>query len=505
VLARACGEREDTVVRGLDELWQRRIVREQGAVTYDFSHDKLREQAYVSLSLAHQRQLHRHVAEALEEVHAWNLDIMSRQIAAHYERAGLPRQAIPYYRRAGEVARRIYANVEAVTAFQQAIALLEADAQGHALYEPQWEEAAVIYSSLGDILAMTGRQQEARQVYQRGIAHVPPQEYIWHARLLRKIASTWNLASDNPMDTFHVDAQRAFQEAERFLEQAIDKSSTVWLQEWIDLQIDQLLPLRGSVDEMTAIIEKAQPIVEQQGTAEQRGQFFQAVVARDGKRDRYVISEETITYCRQSLNALQRTGNKGLIGFAHFVLGNRLFWADHLDEAEEEMRAAMNIAEQIGSTRLLSRCLMFLPLIFRRRGQVEEIRGVISRALAMPEARNIPLIKGHRAWIAWRDGKLEEAEAYGRASIEEKQPQQSVNSFQWVGIWPLIGVALDKEKIADAMDYVRVLLDTTQQPPPEQLRTLLEAALQAWDAGEQEQAHRLLQHIVPLAEEMGYL
>ncbi len=45
VLAQASRESEDAVVRGLDELWQRRIVREQGAgtaETYDFSHDKLR-------------------------------------------------------------------------------------------------------------------------------------------------------------------------------------------------------------------------------------------------------------------------------------------------------------------------------------------------------------------------------------------------------------------------------------------------------------------------------
>src|SRR2546425_232155 len=74
--------------------------------------------------------------------------------------------------------------------------------------------------------------------------------------------------------------------------------ATVARGQGIDLQIDQLLPLRGSLDEMTAIIEKAQAIVEQYGTAEQRGQFFQAVVARDGQRDRYVVSEETVSYCR---------------------------------------------------------------------------------------------------------------------------------------------------------------------------------------------------------------
>ena len=531
VLARASGQSEDAVVQGLDELWQRRIVREQGAGTaeaYDFSHDKLRELACASLSPAHQRLLHRRIAEAFEEVYAGDLDAASGQIAAHYEHAGLPGRAISYYRRAGEAAMRVYANADAITAFQRAVALLEAGGPGRAQQEQRWEEAVAIYAALGDIFAVTGRQQEARQAYQNGLASIPlrvslpiptdnatsvaslrlsqsDRKSILQARLLRKMASTWNLASDNPLDTFHVNAQQTFQEAERVLEQAEVKSSTEWLQEWIDLQIDQLLPLRGSLDEMTVIIEKAQSIVEHYGTAEQRGQFFQAVVARDSQRDRYVVSEETVSYCRSSLAALLQTGNTSLIGFAHFVLGNRFLWSGHPDEAEEEMRAAMNAAEQVGNTRLLARCLMFLPFIFRQRGMVEDVRGVVTRALAMPEARNIAIIKGHRAWIAWRDGNLVEAETYGRASLEGRQRQQRANAFLWAGLWPLIGAALAQEKIVDAMNNARMLLDSTQQPPPEQLRVLLEAALQAWDAGQQEATLALLQQAVPIAEEMGYL
>ena len=54
--------------RGLDELWQRRIVREQGADAYDFSHDTIREVAYLALSPARRRQHHLRVARALERV-----------------------------------------------------------------------------------------------------------------------------------------------------------------------------------------------------------------------------------------------------------------------------------------------------------------------------------------------------------------------------------------------------------------------------------------------------
>src|SRR5262249_2131996 len=50
ILARASEYDEDSLVHALDELWQRRIVRGQGANTYDFSHDKIREVAYAEVS-----------------------------------------------------------------------------------------------------------------------------------------------------------------------------------------------------------------------------------------------------------------------------------------------------------------------------------------------------------------------------------------------------------------------------------------------------------------------
>ncbi len=121
---------EDTVVRALDELWQRRIVKEIGADQYDFTHDKLREVAYAEIAPPQRRFLHRRIAQALEALHAGALDPLSGAIAAHLERAGLDAQAIELYQRAAVVAQRTYANEDAIDLLRRALALLERQPAG---------------------------------------------------------------------------------------------------------------------------------------------------------------------------------------------------------------------------------------------------------------------------------------------------------------------------------------------------------------------------------------
>jgi hypothetical protein len=114
-----------TASGALDELWQKRIVREQGATSYDFTHDKLREIAYAEISPPQRRLLHRRIAQALEATSGHDPAASSGQIASQYERAGMAEQAIPHYQRAAVVAQRLYANENAITLLSRGLALLE--------------------------------------------------------------------------------------------------------------------------------------------------------------------------------------------------------------------------------------------------------------------------------------------------------------------------------------------------------------------------------------------
>jgi DNA-binding SARP family transcriptional activator/tetratricopeptide (TPR) repeat protein len=131
VLSRACDLGEPRVTRALDELWQRRIVRDGGAAgeggtdDWDFTHDRLREGASSEQSPIQRQRHHRRIAEALESARAGDLDAVSAEIASHYDQAREPARALPYYERAARIAARVFAYDEVQALLRRALALLD--------------------------------------------------------------------------------------------------------------------------------------------------------------------------------------------------------------------------------------------------------------------------------------------------------------------------------------------------------------------------------------------
>jgi DNA-binding SARP family transcriptional activator len=167
VLARASGADETAFVRSLDELWQRRLVREQGLDAYDFSHDLIREVAYLALSPARRRHCHLRVARALERIHANDAGPVSGQLAAHYDRAGAADHAVVWYGRAAEAAQQLHANVEAIRLLDHALGLLRALP---ATAERQAREVAILAALPAALAAVEGYQSSRlTEVQQRAL------------------------------------------------------------------------------------------------------------------------------------------------------------------------------------------------------------------------------------------------------------------------------------------------------------------------------------------------
>jgi DNA-binding SARP family transcriptional activator/predicted ATPase len=116
---------DESIVRALEELCQKRIVQEHSPNNYDFTHDKLREIAYIEISGPQRWLLHRRIAQALEAMNADDLSPISGQIAWQYERAAVFDRAIANYQSAAAAAQRLYANEDAVSLLSRGLALLE--------------------------------------------------------------------------------------------------------------------------------------------------------------------------------------------------------------------------------------------------------------------------------------------------------------------------------------------------------------------------------------------
>ncbi len=502
VLAGASDHPEDTLVRGLDELWRRRIVREQGAEGYDFSHGKLREVAYARLSAARRRWLHCRVARALEVCHASDLDAVSHQVAAHYERASMPEQAIPYYRQAAEVARRIYANQAAISYFRRALALLENNHWDETQDEWRKEVSTQIQESLGDALVLTGQHEAGRDTYERAVVQVPKGDPIWQARLYRKAGNIWR---DHGQ---HEEALRAYELAETALGQRPDQPVLEWQQEWIHIQLEHMESYyyAARLREIAELVEKVRPNVEQYGTSAQRMLFFTRLVQMHLRRDRYVVSEETLAHGRACLEAVHESGKLSQMADARFVLGFTQLWHGDLAEADKNLQTSLTLAERIGNVAFQARGLAYLTVVYRKRGQVEETHSYTLRSLEAATAAGMSIYiatsQANLAWVAWRDGNLPQAEENGRAALEMWPP---VYPFQWTALWPLIGVALVRDQVTETFAYARALLEPMQQRLPDALTKCLEAAIRAGEQEQPETARKHLDQAIELAQEMRYL
>jgi DNA-binding SARP family transcriptional activator len=501
VLKYASRVAEETLMGGLDELWRRRIIREQGANAYDFSHEKIREVAYSAMSLTRRRMLHNRIAQAMEIVYGSALDSVSGQIAMHYELAGHLGQAIPYYERAADAAHQIYANADAIRDYRRAITLSEVAIGFSASH------AAMLQERLGDVLHWVGQYEESRAVFQQALALVSSSESIWRARLQRKTGNSWR-------DEHHYqEALRVYQEAVLGLGQAPAEEPAPWWQEWIQISLEMNLVYYwlGLLEPSDELRLKLQPAVDQYSTPGQRAAYFQSIQYTEFRRNHSVATAEMVLMSRAVLTAHLEADNQVAIPAAQYGLGFSLLWNSKPEAAIEPMRTALHLAEQTGDVSLQARCLAYLAVAQRQCNQIEETRQYAERGFEVARLAGMPeymaMARANQAWIAWPDDphtsqKLAE-EALG---FWLQLPAGHASApFQWLARWPLIAIAVHQNQLASTIENVRALLDPSQQRLPGTLVSCLEQVIQAWEGGRLDTAGTLLQESMTLAQQMHYL
>jgi class 3 adenylate cyclase/tetratricopeptide (TPR) repeat protein len=155
VLARMANLDEDALLTAIEQALASQLIvdaRAEGGPRYSFTHALVRETLYDELSVPRKQRLHLRAGQAIEGVHAGEIDHHLAELAVHYRTAGTTvrdDRAVDYSLRAGEAAARLFAFEDAALNWLAALELMEDDAE-------LAERRARLLERVGDLMYVTG-------------------------------------------------------------------------------------------------------------------------------------------------------------------------------------------------------------------------------------------------------------------------------------------------------------------------------------------------------------
>lgn len=403
VLVRSSGQDRATVVQNLDELWQRQLVRVENGTSCDFSHDGIRAAAYDATGPIRRGTLHLHVAQALAEIHADDIDVFSGQIAAHYEQAGDPHQAISFYRRAAAAAQHIYANAEAIRLYRH---LLESQLNA-SLSAP---ERCAVMLALGEVWQATAYWVKAQAVNQQALdAAERLGDVHLQAQAQRALA-----------DVLHL--QGYYDEALARLARAEQGFRSIG--EWRGVvstlgTAGQIYWFRGDHPRAQVALEQQHQIAAEIGDTRGMCDALEALgMVRFSQGD----WKRSTAACLQAITMAETLAYKPVITRAAITLGNVRLAQSAAAEAVRWFLRAGELARQIDDRRALSWVTANIAMVLARRGDYQ--RAVAGYEHSLRNAWQIGdrwtacRIVAALATVNERQGSIEKAERLYRKAID---------------------------------------------------------------------------------------
>jgi tetratricopeptide (TPR) repeat protein/KaiC/GvpD/RAD55 family RecA-like ATPase len=206
------GIEKSTLLKLMDKLFKTGLIKERvirGEGICSFADILVRDAVYEEVSPLTRKELHGVVARALEKVYSKTIEEHSGELASHFLESGDKDKALDYFLKAGEKAARVYANTEAASYFQSALALLEEK-------EGELEEKERVLEQLGDVENLVGKHDACMKHWDEALLVANSlQEKEKTATLHRKMANVfWDKIGDKEKAKEHHEAALKILEGE---------------------------------------------------------------------------------------------------------------------------------------------------------------------------------------------------------------------------------------------------------------------------------------------------
>jgi len=402
----------------LDRLASAELIFVRGtppAASYVFKHALVQDTAYETMLKSKRQQLHGHIAKALEDRFPEIAQTQPEILAHHYTEAAVPKIAITWWGKAGDLAIRRSADTEAVRHFSRAIELLQREPESR---ERDESELAMRIKLSGPLIATRG--------------YVTPE-------LAENYANAWQLCSSlkEEKSIFPVmygqwvipyvrgDMAAALVNSERFLHQAERQSDTGLLMMGHRIYGSSLV-WRGD----------ARP------GSEHLRQALSLYNGSEHDKLAYIFSQHPRT-----------------AALAHLCLG--LQHLGFIDQAMDAGWQAIADAKRIGHFNSIAYSLCFVSLLIMLRRDVSTLKTTAGELMQLAKQYRASYwtlwAKPMLGWIAAQEGDIETGIRQMHESAEALQKQNA-------NLWVPQTLLLEAEILGNAKQYQHAhkLLDAAQ-------------------------------------------
>ena len=370
---------EDQLYETIAELCQRQIVEETDEGQLYFVHDKIREVTLENIEVPRRAELHRRASQAIERCCAGRLDAHLTALGRHWEQAGEPDRARPYYLASARRALKNDAHGEAKQLYNSYLELVTTPGPesiaarnelGHRvlLYRGELAEAATQHElALSDALSLGLRAAEGASRHGLGQIHK-------------------SLGDHEPAEQQYLLGLAAAEE-----------STDEALKSQLLAALGALRQVQSRLAESREFFDQALNISRRIGDERQQGYLLSNLALLHQEQYQKKKAREMFG---QTLELAQLSGHRRLEAVCRGNLGLMDQEQEDWDQARKNLEHALVIAQEIGERRQECTWLGNLAHVYRQQGELPQAEHCCQQALTL--ARQI----GERRLEGWWHGNL---------------------------------------------------------------------------------------------------
>jgi predicted ATPase/DNA-binding transcriptional ArsR family regulator len=327
LLMQASEEREEPLLDSVEKLSNARLITEDKSdiETYEFHHGKIRDVIYGGLSRRKRQFIHSRIGEAIEELYGDDVEDVTNELAYHYSMTNRFERAYEYCSRAGDKAHKLYAMMDALSHYRNAMDSLDKSKEH---FPDKSERSAELLVKMGNDYDIISKWDDALSSYNNALSLIE--------------------TNDDP------DAL----------------SDVLW-------RIGNVLVKKGELDEGENLCEKAISDMEQK-SSKNAAKIYDLMGMISMQRSDY---ERALKRFGESLEIARRIDDKGRAASVHSAMATLYSYINDYDSSLDHHKTALELHKETKNKNSLGVSYVNLGMVYWNTGKYEEAIKYESKAL----------------------------------------------------------------------------------------------------------------------------